>query len=187
MIKTKFNRWTVLKESGKDKWGSLLVTCRCDCGIVVTIRFNDVRRNRALQCRDCGYRLKRKSIPKLKSPIAGKGNNYRHGMARTKTYKAWFGMKKRCADKVGKNRKYYFDRGITICEHWMSFENFFEDMGEKPQKSYLDRIDNDLGYFNENCRWVNSLVSNRNRRNVKSRMRKRRNIYTGLVNEKEFY
>ena len=66
-------------------------------------------------------------------------------------------------------KKNYFDRGIGVCKEWQSggngLENFINDMGERPSKSHsLDRIDNDLGYSKENCRWATVKEQNRNTR-----------------------
>lgn len=47
----------------------------------------------------------------------------------------------------------------------MKFENFLEDMGEVPEGHQIDRIDNNKGYYKENCRWVTSKTNNRNKQN----------------------
>ena len=81
---------------------------------------------------------------------------YKHGMTKTPTYCCWQNMKYRCYNKNSKYYNFYGGRGISVCEKWKeSFLNFLKDMGEKPNKLSLDRIDNNKGYFIENCKWSN--------------------------------
>jgi len=63
-------------------------------------------------------------------------------------------MKDRCLNPNHLHSKHYSAKGITVCDKWMSFEGFYEDMGDRPPGYSLDRIDNGLGYFKENCRWI---------------------------------
>ena len=71
-------------------------------------------------------------------------------------------MIRRCTQHNGKNNKYYFNKGITVCKEWLgSFLNFFHDMGVKPPGLTLDRINNDLGYYKENCQWLSRKGQNR--------------------------
>lgn len=88
--------------------------------------------------------------------------NFKHGYYGTPTYKSWSEMIYRCK-KTGK--LYWCDRGIRVCERWKKFENFLEDMGERPDGKTLDRIDNSKGYYKTNCRWATSKEQNRNKRN----------------------
>lgn len=78
-------------------------------------------------------------------------------------YITWSAMKYRCLEK-SKQRSRYFDRGITICERWIDFKNFKEDMGLRPKGTELDRIDNNKGYYKENCRWVTRSVNMHNKK-----------------------
>lgn len=85
-----------------------------------------------------------------------------HGMSGTPTHKSWTSMKSRC---LNPNFPCYIDygaRGITVCEKWMSFENFLSDMGIRPDGTTLDRIDNKKGYSPDNCRWATKIEQQRN-------------------------
>ncbi len=164
----KINRWTIIAEAEKDKWGSKTIKCQCDCGYIAIRNVRDIKSQKSTQCRSCSYKIGRGNIPILKSDLSGKGNNFRHGMYGTATYGSWSGMIGRCAAKTGKDYKWYGSRGITVCDDWLKFDNFFRDMGKKPAKFYLDRINNDLGYFKENCRWVDAKLNSQNRRCVKA-------------------
>ncbi len=72
----------------------------------------------------------------------------------TPLYVAWFNMKQRCLNPRHPQYKDYGGRGITVCEQWLTFENFAADMGPKPPSLTLDRADNSLGYSRSNCRWA---------------------------------
>jgi hypothetical protein len=84
-------------------------------------------------------------------------------MCGTPTYNAWANMKNRCTSANGPLAKWYYDKGITYCEEWETFEGFYKDMGDKPPRTHLDRIDNSLGYCKSNCRWAPLRVSYLNR------------------------
>ncbi|ABO54166.1 hypothetical protein LA345_25765 [Burkholderia vietnamiensis] len=88
----------------------------------------------------------------------------KHGMTRSPEYQTWRSMKKRCISPSNARYAQYGGRGITVCERWMSFENFFEDMGPRPSpKHSLDRMDNNRGYEPGNCRWATLVEQNRNK------------------------
>jgi len=70
-------------------------------------------------------------------------------------YQTWSGMINRCYNPHNTGFSLYGARGIEVCDRWFNFENFVKDMGKKPgTKLSIDRIDGELGYFPEKCRWA---------------------------------
>lgn len=100
--------------------------------------------------------------------VKNKNNSTRmttHGKTGTRTYKIWKGMKKRCLNKNDHSYNNYGARGITVCNEWANdFQRFINDMGLAPSGKSIDRINNDLGYSKNNCRWADDFTQARNRR-----------------------
>lgn len=100
--------------------------------------------------------------------VAQGARNVTHGQARTgkvtTEYFSWSSMMARCYRKSLARYKYYGGRGITVCERWHTFANFFADMGKKPPGTSLDRIDNGGNYEPSNCKWSTPREQSGNQR-----------------------
>lgn len=89
----------------------------------------------------------------------------KHGMIGTRVYESWIRMKERCRNPKNVGYHDYGGRGITYCESWENFINFYKDMGDRPKGKTLDKIDNNKGYCKENCRWSTPKEQANNRKN----------------------
>ena len=96
--------------------------------------------------------------------MANPYGNTKHGRCGAPGYNAWQMMKQRCLNPNRPDFSYYGGRGIKVCERWMQYANFFEDMGEPPKGMQLDRLDNAKDYGPENCEWRTRKKNCRNRR-----------------------
>lgn len=125
--------------------------CKCNCG------------GDAVVGRDALVKGVTQSCGCLQKERAGRSNK-RHGLSKSKIWNIWSEMHQRCGNPKNKGFKHYGGRGITVCEEWATFENFYRDMGAPPEGLSLERINNDLGYSAANCKWATIWEQALNRR-----------------------
>jgi len=155
IIGKKFNHYKVLDDAGTTSGGAAhLLKCQCDCGRIQNVAKVALVGNKCKQCRRCAVTKSNK-------------RRARHGMYKSSTYNIWRSMKGRCKYTYKKSYNRYGGRGISVCNRWLKFDNFLEDMGKRPEGMQLDRVDNDGNYEPGNCRWVTPKVNANNRKTSK--------------------
>lgn len=125
--------------------------CLCDCGGKIVVTGQNLSRGLSGKggTRSCGCLM---------------GKTTKHGMVGTSVYRIWHMMLQRCTNPRNSAYSSYGGRGITVCDEWRDFKNFYADMGDRPKDKTLDRINNNLGYNKENCRWATKQQQVNNRR-----------------------
>lgn len=140
----RYGNLVVIKRGDRNKKRNLYEwICKCDCGTIKPIIGSDLRNGNSTSC---GCMSSRKKIGEI---------NKTHGLAKTRFYKIWCGMKTRCYNKNEKSYAYYGAKGITVCDKWHIFDNFYNDMFSTYSDDLtLERINVRGNYSPDNCTWI---------------------------------
>ena len=160
-IGTVFGRFVVTGETFREGEDTF-VPVKCSCGTEKNVRRYALEKGITVSC-GC-YNTEMSSQ---------RTNNLRHGMSGTPTHTSWASMRQRCYNENDINYNNYGGRGITVCDRWNpdkggSFENFYEDMGIRPDDMSLERKDVNGDYEPSNCIWATQTEQCFNRRKFKN-------------------
>lgn len=146
----RFNRLVVLYRDENGKGSKSRWKCICDCGTETVVSGTNLKTGAVKSC-GCLRHMKHDT----------------HHLSNTRLYRIWNAMKNRCYRKTHQAYSYYGARGITVCDEWKdNFEVFYSwaiNSGYSDDLT-IDRINNDEGYYPENCKWVTMEEQVNNRR-----------------------
>jgi hypothetical protein len=157
----KFGSLTVISKGPKVVVGSMW-HCICDCGKEVLAESSAMRLGKKTQCEDCRN---------LKTSIRSTVHGHSRISGQSPTYISWASMLTRATNPNINAAENYMLRGIKVCARWLNFQNFLEDMGERPEGTSIDRINNNGDYEPSNCRWATRKQQNDNKRAYKRRLK----------------
>ena len=128
----------------------------CSCGNTFETLINRIKSGNT---KSCGC-LHKRVMRKMKTT---------HGLCSDRLYRIWFDMVRRTTDKSRGDYEEYGGRGISVCEEWLDVVKFVDDMDPSYKNGMsLDRINNDLGYSKENCRWATQNTQSQNTRRIRA-------------------
>lgn len=151
LTKKRFGRLIVVAQAS-NKGRHVQWSCLCDCGNESTTSAYCLRSG---QTQSCGC-LQKERVKEATT---------KHGMTTSREYCSWQSMKSRCYYPENKSYKHYGGCGVEVCTRWRdSFQDFYDDMGNRPNGTTLDRINTHGNYEPDNCKWSTSKEQNNNKR-----------------------
>lgn len=153
----RFGRLTVVCPTEKRQSSFIVYKCHCDCGNDCYIASGNIGKS----TNSCGCLEEESRI--------------KHNKSKTKLYDVWTNMRQRCLNPNNPRYKNYGGRGITICEEWNDFQNFYdwaiahgydENLNKEKKLCTLDREDVDGNYEPSNCRWITNKQQQNNKKDT---------------------
>ena len=153
MLNRKYGRLLVVSSRHKREGRrNYYRTCRCECGAIKDIIEDSLKSRKTRSC----WCLQKERVSECNST---------HGKSHISAHAIWLGMISRCHKFGSSGYQDYGGRGIKVCARWKKFENFYADMGDRPEGLTLERKNNDGNYEPGNCKWATLEEQANNKRN----------------------
>lgn len=153
-----FGRLTVLERAENNKHSQVMWRCHCECDNEVIVPGKYLISG---ETKSCGCLSRELAATRCRS------RKKTHNLINTRLYRVWSAMKNRCLNPNDHHYPNYGGRGITVCDEWLSFENFYKDamaLGYADDLT-IDRIDVNDGYHFANVRFITIKAQQSNKRN----------------------
>jgi hypothetical protein len=155
-----FGRLTVMGWAGRDSRNHQLWRCICSCGAECALEMYPLKKG---QVKSCGcYKVDTAGVQSITHGAASRSSDPEV----TRIFRVWTKIRSRCLNSRDRAYQDYGGRGITICESWMNFSNFYRDMGHPSAGLTVERLDVNKGYEPGNCIWLPLNKQNENKRNT---------------------
>lgn len=181
MTGQRFGKLKVLREAARNN--GVIWLCQCDCGNECQAKAGHLRSGSIVSC-GCHNKLLRAAyVAKGKAQTAEERSEARRGhrghlvhghsadgvlsSGYTPEYSSWQSMRQRCLNPNRPDYHLWGGRGITICERWSDYRNFYADMGPRPAGKTLERENVDGNYEPGNCSWATPKQQRANQRRMK--------------------
>ena len=118
----------------------------CDCGTEVVVNGSAVRAGNTTSC-GCAHR----EISAARLLVHGRRASKRHDA----TYRAWQAMNADCKNPNASGYDRCGARGVGVWAAWRGdFQQFLQDLGERPDNAILARADDGADFMPTNCFWA---------------------------------
>jgi hypothetical protein len=137
--------------------------CLCDCGEERLVLGTNIEMGHT---KSCGCLRRELAIE------VGRENRT-HGLRGSPAYVSWYNMKQRCTNPHASKYSRYGGAGVKVCDRWLKFEHFVEDMGPRPPGTSLGRFGDVGDYAPGNVAWQTKKQQGAERRKKRAANKER--------------
>jgi hypothetical protein len=180
--KVSYGYLVILKEEAPHTWVSnkgvnrskRMFTCQCSCGSIVSVSLEHLRSGHTKSC-GCHQKANASDCNITHGLYVGAGNTH-------PLHNLWRGMVNRCNNDLNYKELNHSEKFLKDPFYFYEYINLH--LGNKPEGSTLDRIDNKLGYVEGNLRWADKFTQARNTKSRRGSKSKYKGVFYHKQNRK---